>query len=293
MTQQVQRLVDTLGRQEWLQPVDTVLSKAVTGAFKAAGPSGGKIKDFLNGVWLGHPLHPMLTDVPTGAWTTACVMDAMEIVTGDEAFGLGADGAVAVGLAGAVGSALSGLADWQYLVGGPRRVGLVHGLLNVGAVLLYSASLGLRRTGARGAGQVTSAAGYSLILVSSYLGGDLAYKDLAQVNHANTEGMPRRFVKVLPEGDLAEGRLTKVDARGTPVVLLKRGDQIYALAETCSHLGGPLAEGELRDNTVTCPWHGSCFAFEDGHIINGPATFMQPHFETRVRDGQIEVRLAR
>jgi len=135
--------------------------------------------------------------------------------------------------------------------------------------------------------------GYGLVAFTAYLGGDLVYHDLVNVNHANTEGMPRRFTPVMAEADLPEGQLTRVDARGTPVVLLRRGERIYALAATCSHLGGPLNEGELHDNTVTCPWHGSTFSFEDGHIVHGPATMAQPVFETRVKDGQIEVRLAR
>lgn len=291
----VQRAIDAVDRRSepWLTPVERVLERVVTGAFAKTGTVGARAKDFLNGVWLEHPLHPALTDVPVGAWTTAIVLDLMESTTGRRELGAGADGAVALGLVGALGAAVTGLADWQYLAGRTRQTATIHGLLNVGAVLLYSTSLLLRRSGARGAGRVTGALGYGTVLVSAYLGGDLVYRDLANVNHANTEFMPRRYVKVMPEADLPEGKLTRVLARDTPVVLLRRGDRIFALAERCSHLGGPLAEGTLQDDRVTCPWHGSCFAFEDGHILNGPATNPQPVFETRVRDGQIEVRLAK
>lgn len=288
------RTITVMGRQEWLKPIDSALQRAISGAFQAAGPVGMRIKDILNGVWLGHPLHPALSDVPIGSWTAAAVLDVLEATTGRKELGTGADAAIGVGLAAAVPAALTGLADWQYLVGRPRRTGLVHGLLNIGATALYTTSLLLRRNGARGAGVVTASMGYSMVLFTAYLGGDLVFRDRVHVNHASTEGMPRRFTPVMAEADLPEGQLTRVDAQGTPVVLLRRGERIYALAATCSHLGGPLHEGELHDdNTVTCPWHGSTFAFENGRIIHGPATIEQPVFETRVKDGQIEVRLAR
>lgn len=288
-----QSALRAIDRQKWLKPVDSAIAQAITKAFGAAGPAGLKVKDFLNGVWLGHPLHPVLVDVPIGAWTTATTLDVFEAMTGREEFSAGADGAIAIGIGVTLPAAITGLADWQYLVGQPRRIGLVHGLLNVGALALYTASLLMRRSGARGAGQVTAALGLGTIAASSWLGGHLVYRHRAQVNHANEETMPRRFVPVMAEADLPEGKLTRAEARGTPVVLLRRGDRIYALAETCSHLGGPLAEGKLADNSVICPWHGSRFSFEDGHVITGPATSPQPCFETRVQNGQIEVRLAR
>lgn len=279
-------------RQEWLKPVEDLLQTGVSGAFKAAGPAGAQVKDFLNGVWLGHPLHPALTDVPVGAWTATCVLDALEMVTGNEQFGIGADTSVAVGLAGAVASALTGLSDWQYLTGPSRRLGVVHGLLNVGVAALYSTSLGLRCSGARGAGRITSLLGYSMLTISAEFGGHLVYHDLANVNHADTETMPTEFTPAMPVADLQDGKLTRAMAGQTPVVLLRDGNRFYALAETCSHMGGPLSEGRLDDKCVTCPWHGSTFAFEDGRIVQGPATVSQPCFETRVHDGQIEVRLA-
>ena len=55
-------------------------------AFASADPSAQKVKNFLNGTWLGHPLHVILTDVPIGAWTTALVFDALELVSGRDEF---------------------------------------------------------------------------------------------------------------------------------------------------------------------------------------------------------------
>ncbi|HET9014798.1 MAG TPA: Rieske 2Fe-2S domain-containing protein [Thermomicrobiaceae bacterium] len=292
VSQSMNRAVELFSRQPWTKPLDSTLANLVSRAFSAAGPAGLKAKDFLNGTWLGHPLHPVLTDVPTGAWTVACLLDAMDTLAGRSEFQAGADTAILVGTIGAVGSALTGLADWQYLVGRPRREGLLHGLMNLSAVGLFATSYGLRRSGARGAGQAASILGYSVATAAAYLGGTLVYADHSGVDHAPTEDMPTKFTPVIDDVDLPEGKLTAVEAKGTPVLLYRTGDRLYAIANTCTHLGGPLNEGELADGSVICPWHGSRFALSDGHIINGPATFPQPCFETRVRQGKIEVRLA-
>jgi nitrite reductase/ring-hydroxylating ferredoxin subunit len=142
-------LINVIERQDLLEQASEAIQPAVTNAFKAAGPAGQEVKNFLYGTWLGHPLHPVLTDVPMGAWT------------------------------------------------------------------------------------------------------------------------------------------------GVPVLLVRRGGEIHALAHTCSHLGGPLSKGKLEGEIVQCPWHGSRFSIKDGSVVDGPATFPQPCFETRVRDGQIEVRSTR
>jgi nitrite reductase/ring-hydroxylating ferredoxin subunit len=74
------------------------------------------------------------------------------------------------------------------------------------------------------------------------------------------------------------------------VLLVKKGVKIFALAETCSHAGGPLSEGKIEGDTVVCPWHGSRFCLRDGNVIDGPATYPQPALDVQVREGQILVR---
>jgi nitrite reductase/ring-hydroxylating ferredoxin subunit len=76
-------------------------------------------------------------------------------------------------------------------------------------------------------------------------------------------------------------------------MLVRAGGRIHALANTCSHLGGPLCEGTLHEGGVVCPWHGSRFDLETGEVLDGPAVFPAPRFETRVRDGRIELRAER
>ena len=73
-------------------------------------------------------------------------------------------------------------------------------------------------------------------------------------------------------------------------MLIRRAGRIYALADSCAHLGGPLSEGQVDGLSIRCPWHGSRFDLEEGGVLEGPSTFPQPCFEIRVRAGQIEVR---
>lgn len=281
--------LELIDRQEWLDPVADELKKSVRAAFGAAGESGRKVKNALHGTWLGHPLHPVLTDVPLGAWTTALALDIME-ARGARKFAPGADGAVAVGLAGAVGAAVSGLTDWNDIDGKPRRYGLVHGLLNVTGTLLYATSLLLRRRNSRNAGRCFAFAGFGVAMAAAYLGGNLVYGDQIGVNHAAGPEPSHDFVPVLPDAELRENELRRVETNGMRVLLARHQGVICALAETCSHLGGPLAEGQLEGDSVRCPWHGSRFALEDGSVLDGPATHPQPCFETRIRNGQIEIR---
>lgn len=285
-----QDLIDLIDRQRWLDPVGDGLQRAVGGVFAAAGPAQGALKNLVHGVWLGHPLHPALTDVPIGAWTAALALDGLAAVSGQEEVGRAADAAIVVGLSGAAGAAVTGLSDWQYTSGRARRVGVAHGLLNVGGVLLYASSLLLRRRGARAAGHGLAALGYAVATASAYLGGELVFGQRIGVDRAADATPSDEFVAVLPAAELPEGQLRRVEAGAVPVLLVRQGDRIQALADTCSHLGCPLSEGHLRDSSVICPCHGSRFALADGRVLDGPATFPQPCFETRVRDGQIEVR---
>ena len=283
-------ILDVVERQDWLQPIQESGEKFVRAAYSAAGPAGQPIKNALHGVWLKHPFHAAITDVPVGSWTAAAVLDVLE-ASGRPEYAVGADAAVATGLVGAVGAALSGLTDWSETQGSAQRVGALHGLLNVGAAILYGTSYAVRKSGNRGAGRVLGFLGFATVLASAYLGGAISYNQRIGVNHAPDpdEDLPKDFVPVCAEGELSEGRPKRVEA-GKPVLLLRKGGEIFALAETCSHLGGPLAEGKIEGDTVVCPWHGSRFCLRDGSVIDGPATTPQPTLDVRVRDGQIMVR---
>lgn len=276
--------------QSWLEAPSETLAGAVSKVLTR--PSGGptRLDDFLNGVWFGHPLHPMLTDIPIGAWTVTLALDGFEAITGRSEVSAGADIALGAGLLGAIASAVTGAAQWQYTIGRQRRLGLSHALLNVAALGLYGASLVCRINGKRSAGRVTALLGYGFVAVSGYIGGDLAYGQRLGVTHIPEQEIPEIWQPTLADNELGEGELKRVMIADVPVLLVRQQGRIYALNDICAHLGGPLSEGTLGECSVTCPWHGSRFRLTDGAILNGPATFPQPVYETRVRDGRIEVR---
>lgn len=283
--------IDVVTGPAWVGHAADSVGDAVKHAYGAAGDRGLKVKSALNGVWLGHPLHPALTDVPLGAWTAAVAFDAASVATDRGELAGCATAAIAVGLTGAVAAAVAGVTDWSDTDGQSRRVGFVHGALNLTATALFGTSLVMRRRDQCARGRVCALLGYVVALGAAYLGGDLVYGRQIGVNHAAGQEVPDDFTPVLAASELKEQQLKRVTVGTTAVLLVRRGDAVQAIAETCSHLGGPLSEGTLKDGAVVCPWHGSCFALADGHVVNGPATHPQPSFEARVRNGQIEIRM--
>lgn len=285
-------IINAITEQQWLDKVSDIIQPAIINTFEAGGKTVQEMKDFLHGVWLGHPLHPVLTDVPIGAWTAAAVLDTLELL-GEKKYKKGSDAAIAIGLVGAAGSAVTGLTDWTGTTKEKRKLGLMHGLLNVTATALYTTSYFLRKQkGSRKTAIGLTMLGYGVASLSAYLGGHLVYREQIGVDHTATSiEYPEEFVAVLPENELAEGQMRCVKAGEVPVLLARKNGEIYALTNTCSHLGGPLCEGDLLENSnVRCPWHGSVFSLEDGNVVDGPATAPQPTFEVRVNHGQIEVR---
>ena len=277
-------------KQEWLDTAADTLQKAVTSAYEAGGEAGQRIKDAMHGTWLGHPLHAAVTDVPIGAWTASVVMDAIDEMSPSSGMKTGADTALAIGLAGAGLAAVAGLTDWSATDGRARKIGLTHGLLNVAAVGLFTTSFFMRRADKRTEGRALSAIGFATSMLSAWLGGKLTYSEQIGADHTVGQHFPNEFTRVLADSELGEGQMRRVEVNGSRALLAKRDGHIYSIAEVCSHLGGPLAEGEFTGTEVRCPWHGSCFSLEDGSVIHGPATHPQPCLETRIQDGQIEIR---
>lgn len=256
-----------------------------------------RLKSFLNGTWFGHPLHPVITDVPIGAWLLTAVFDILWLISfaGFAWAARGAEAAVILGIAGALGAAVTGLTDWSDTYGAERRVGLNHALFNVSALIFYVISLVLRLLQPAGesiAGAIFGFIGLALVLYAGYLGGEMVFAKGTNVNHTAWEAGSDDFEPVLPLEKVEENRLYRVVASGVPVVLLRRGLQVYAIAATCPHAGGPLDEGTLEGEVVQCPWHGSRFNMRDGRVLTGPATVNAPRYEVRVRDGHVEVRRA-
>src|SRR3954447_25895349 len=247
-------LLTSIEQQDWLQPGAERTSEVIRDAFQAAGERGQTVKNVLHGVWLGHPLHPAITDVPVGSWTVAAALDLLEI-RGDSNYQSGADFAILLGLLTAVPAAITGATDWSDTQGKPQRVGAVHGILNLGAAALYAGSLAARRAERRGIGRALGFLGFGLILVTSYLGGELSYSQKIGVNHAPDvdEELPKEYTVAIAESELVEGKPKQVNVAGADIFLLKIPTTLYALANKCAHLGGPLTEGTVEGESVVCP----------------------------------------
>jgi nitrite reductase/ring-hydroxylating ferredoxin subunit/uncharacterized membrane protein len=274
--------------QTWLDGVTDRLQPIIR---TAIGKSGRPTADLLDGVWLGAPLHPALTDVPVGALTATVALDAVSVATGSRALDRQADGALAVSIAGGLAAAATGVSDSRYLRGETRRLAAVHGLLNAVGLALNATSLGLRLANRRRAGRVSSALGFALGGLAAHLGGELSFGMGVRVNQAPAVSGSSEFQAVLDESQVAGTAMRQVDVDGEAVLVTRStGGELCAIANTCSHFGGPLAEGQREGDVVVCPWHGSRFDVCTGKVRGGPAVFPQPRFEARARDGKVEVR---
>ena len=250
------------------------------------------LRSLLNGTWLGHAVHPMLTDIPIGAWTASCVLDLLDSFGVNRDLRQASDVITGVGLVGALGAAVFGVADWSYTMDKPKRVGFVHGAANVVATSLYAGSLVARAKGKRSTGVALSALGYNVLLVSGWLGGELAYRFGLGVDHTAFQEGPTDWVDVASTQDVTDGQLHRAEANGVPVLLARYQGQVYAMSDTCTHLGCSLAEGKLEQDVVVCPCHGSGFSVRDGQVLQGPAGVSQPAFQVRTQGDRIAVRRA-
>ncbi len=277
----VRNIVSWIGAAEPLDKVAKPVAKTVQ---KVIPP--GPVKDALSGTWLGHPVHPLATDVVIGAWTSALVLD----LVGGERSAPAAKTLTGLGILSAVPTAAAGLSDWSDSLGKERRIGLVHAGANIAAITLYSLSYLARRNGDTASGKALGLAGATVVSAGGYLGGHLVFRLGVWVDrNAWTEGATD-WQAVADEADLDEGKPVVVHAGDQDVLLVRQGGEIHAMGDTCSHAGGPLHEGSLSDGCVTCPWHGSQFRLSDGHLQRGPATDHQPAYDVRVDGGKVSVR---
>jgi nitrite reductase/ring-hydroxylating ferredoxin subunit/uncharacterized membrane protein len=286
----IERSIDN---QNWLEGFSDGLQKFVGGTFRVGGPPLRWLKNLSHGTWFGHPLHPAATDIPVGAWLGTLIFDIIWLIDNrSSSLAVASNILLIIGLAGAVVSVLTGTIDWNDTYGKERRVGITHGIVNTLATLIYVVALVLRLTGQQFSGFILSTVGLVILLLGAYLGGELVFGKGTQVNHTAWQETPEDFVEVAEETAVEENKLFRAEANGTPVLLVRLKGTIYAIASTCTHAGGPLDEGMLEGEVVTCPWHGSRFCVRDGEVRGGPATFPQTRFEVRVRAGKVEVRRA-
>jgi nitrite reductase/ring-hydroxylating ferredoxin subunit/uncharacterized membrane protein len=279
--------VEAIEQAKMLDPTTKLVKKAVDAALP-----GSAVRDLLHGVWLGHPLHPALILVPLGSWVSATVLDLLP-GRRDAARTL-----VGLGVASALPTALAGWADWSDLHPQQQRVGLVHAGANLFTATLQFASWRARRQGRHARGVAYSLVAITAGSAGAYLGGHLAYRQAAGVNHAEEAPhlLPEDWTRLCALTELPDGKPARRTLDGVAVFALRRGRQVDVLYDACSHLSGPLSDGELSGSgdelCVTCPWHGSVLRVRDGQVQRGPTTSPQPVLQVRVdADDSVQVRL--
>jgi nitrite reductase/ring-hydroxylating ferredoxin subunit/uncharacterized membrane protein len=268
----VTRAVDAQSR--WAKPFGDFNHRWLGAVFHRIGP----IQHFLNGSWLGHPVHVVITDVPVGAFTVSIVAD----VLGQP---LVADVSMLLGVLAMIGAAVTGLADYAEVDGTARTRATVHGTLMVIVLVLYTISLVIRSGNPvdRLPAIVIAGIAYLLLALAAEIGGDLVFLIGTHVNRHAWRGAGTKWIPLDLGGldDIPEGGPTKLRAGINDLAIVRNGDTILAVHAQCAHAGGPLAEGTVADGRIQCPWHGSRFQLADGHVARGPAMYDQPAYEVR------------
>ena len=280
--------------ERWARPWSRLwdgTANLLNAIYGGLGRPGKLLQDFLNGSWLGHSLHPVLVDVVVGGATAAVLLQVLAWLGVGE-LRVALLWVLGLTLLAGISSIVTGLTDFKdTATGDERHVVGFHGLINIlAAVILIGAFLGLLAEADALAGWML-VVGYLVLSVGAFIGGHIVFKYGYMVNHnAFAAGKKaKEFTAVLPAAELAEATPTKAMLGTTALVVVRRGDLVFALKETCSHAGGPLAQGTLDGYTIVCPWHASAFRLSDGAVRHGPATSRQVAYRARINGDQVEV----
>jgi nitrite reductase/ring-hydroxylating ferredoxin subunit/uncharacterized membrane protein len=288
-------VVSAIGRQEWLDRPSYRLEHALSFACNGLGGTRNRVTNALHGAWLGHPVHPPLASLTSGALGTTAALDALSVLPGrpaTEVLDASRFASRALGLAilASVGSAVTGVTDWQHTHEEDRRVGLVHGMVNLVATALYAMSWWDRRQGRHGRGIALTALGYGITVGGSYLGGSLVFESGIGIDRSGERLRTKEWTPVLPANSL-NGKPVRVEVDGVGLVVCQtEPGEVAAFGEFCPHLAAPMADGWVDRGRIVCPWHGSWFEAESGDVLRGPAAAPLPCYEARLADGMIEVR---
>jgi nitrite reductase/ring-hydroxylating ferredoxin subunit/uncharacterized membrane protein len=286
VTQQIQAVVEQVPAFEAnAKNIASVLHKYILDG----GEDTRRLADLLHGTWLGHPLHPVLTDVTIGSWLFGTIFDIISLLPFTGHLRRAADTLLTLGTVSAIPTALSGLTDYSGIKKSAATYGLVHGILNTMAFLAYFRAVRTRNSGNRFASLIFSLVGLSLITMSAYIGGDMVYRLNVGTNHAKQPAEPQQWTAVMAEGELSEEQPVRVQVNGDPVLLYRKYGTVYAIGAVCTHAGGPLEQGTFYDFCVQCPWHDSVYDLRDGTPVHGPTTYRQPYYRARINNGQIEI----
>lgn len=264
------RLIDA--QSPWARPLGDFVHGIVHWLFHRMK----RVHNFLNGTWLGHPLHSVLTDVPVGAFTVVILLDVLQQRQA-------ADIALGFGILAMLAAAVAGYADYADTDGTARVRATVHSTLMIVALVIYAVSLVLRLGDPvdRTIPIATSLIAYLVLAAGAFVGGDVVYALGNMVDRHAFRSRGTKWVALEAPADLPEGVPTKAKAGGQTLLLVRSGGTVMAMHETCAHAGGPLSEGKIVDGCIECPWHGSRFDLASGHLRRGPSVYDQPRYEVR------------
>ena len=289
------RVMASIGRQEWLDRPSYRLEHLLSFAYNGLGGARNGVTNALHGVWLGHPVHPPLASLTSGSLGTTVALDALSLLPGQRLTEVRnasrfAGRALGVGILASVGSAVTGVTDWQHTHEADRRVGLVHGLVNLAATALYAQSWWDRRRGRHYRGIALTALGYGITVAGSYLGGALVFESGIGIYRAGERLRTTEWTPVL-SADSLNGKPVRVEVDGVGLVVCRTGpDEVAAFGALCPHLAAPMADGWVDRGRLVCPWHGSWFSADSGEVLRGPSAAPLPCYEARLVDGTVEVR---
>jgi nitrite reductase/ring-hydroxylating ferredoxin subunit/uncharacterized membrane protein len=265
------------GQGRWARPLGDFNHRWLSALFRPM-PA---VRDLLNGRWLGHPLHSVLTDAPIGILFLVIVLDLAGQRTA-------ADITLVVGILSMLAAAVTGAADYSDTDGTARERATVHSALMVVALLVYAASLAIRASGGddRTVATWISIAGFLVLSAGAYVGGGVVYALGNMVSRHAFRGAGTKWIALEPAeldegGDIPEGRPVKAKLGINTLALVRQGETVLALHDTCAHAGGPLSGGTLKDGGLVCPWHGSRYRLADGRVTRGPSVYDQPAYEVR------------
>lgn len=280
--------------ERWARPLSGLwngAARVMDGVFGALGRPGKLLQDLLNGSWLGHSLHPVLVDVVVGGSTAALLLQVL-IWFGVADLRVALLWILALVTLAALSSIVTGLTDFKDTASGDERniVGL-HGLINIAATLILAVAFFAILGNADAIGGWVLVIGYAVLSVGAFIGGHVVFKYGYMVNrNAFSRGKTaKEFTALMPAAGLVEATPVKAMLGATALVVVRRGDVVFALKETCSHAGGPLSEGKLDGDTIVCPWHGSAFRLSDGAVRHGPSATRQVAYRARINADQVEV----
>jgi nitrite reductase/ring-hydroxylating ferredoxin subunit/uncharacterized membrane protein len=286
---------------KWLDGFANVFGAIVGGFYKIPGTR--PIKTLLHGTWpLHHPLHPAITDITIGGYTTLVALDVLYLITRESGLLRAADFVLIFSFVSSLISIVSGLTDWNETFGEERRNGMLHGLLMVVASVGFVVSLWIRVGGdlaQRDTAIYVAILAWLVLIVSSYLGGEMVFGYGTEVNRQAWATTPTKWERTDVSASSLEDRKPVVAKlkSGFEVFIAQVDGTVYAMGKVCTHAGGPLNEGKWvgADRCeIECPWHFSRFNVKDGGVRYGPATFGEPTFEVQTgAEGRLEVRAKR